>query len=157
MSAFTPNQDSPMRNLALAAAVVLVLAACQEPTTSAPAAAPGSASSEAPAATSANTAPAAAYTVTQWGPQETTTGTAFNAQPDGNSGLWFKVEPALPAVAATGTFGGKPLQGVVAGADVVTATVPADYLASPGDYPIVLEVPSTGARIEVGTFKVKAN
>ena len=41
-------------------------------------------------------------------------------------------------------------------ADVVTATIPSDYIATAGDYPIVLEVPSTGAKIEVGSFKVKA-
>lgn len=124
----------------------LLLSACQDPTTSAP-------TSAAPAGAAASAA--GVYAVSQWGPKDTPAGVAFNAQSDGNSGLWFKVEPALPAVAATGSFGGKPLQGVVAAGNTVTATIPADYLSAPGDYPIVLELPSTGARIEVGTFTVK--
>jgi hypothetical protein len=144
-------------------ALVLLAVGCQEPTAPAPTtpAATPAASADAPAADGTAVAapvtamPQGALTVVQWGAQDAKVGEGFNQQPDGSSGLWFELSQALPPVEVTGTFGDKPLLGVVSSGKIVTATVPTSYLAAPGSYPIELVVPSTGARISVGSFTVK--
>jgi hypothetical protein len=143
-----------------AVAAALLLSACnpQDNASTPPASATGpapAAEQAAPAAEQAAPATAELHVVS-WGPKTTAAGTAFNAQPDGNSGLFFELDNTVPAVPFAVSFAGKPLSGVVASGKVVTATVPADYLSAAGSFPIVIEVPSTGARIEVGSFEVTA-
>lgn len=137
------------RTLALMAALATAMLGCTEQGT------PPAATD--PAATATTAAPAAKVSdlkVVQWGPKNTSPGVAFNVQPDGNSGMFVEFDGPLPATKFEGTLGGKPLQGVVASGNVVTATVPADYVAAAGRLPLELFVPSENARISVGEFVV---
>ncbi len=52
------------------------------------------------------------------------------------------------------SFDGKPLTGVVVSGVIITATVPPEYLAEPGSYPVVVELQPAGTRIEAGNFEV---
>ncbi len=63
-------------------------------------------------------------------------GERFHPQPDGNSALAVECDGATPATVVV--FNGTPLPTVFGGSRLVTATVTADLVAQPGNYPIVL-------------------
>lgn len=108
----------------------------------------------APVAATGDTAPSGKLQVANFSPDKTPAGVPFNVQADGNSGISFELDrPAPPADFAV-WFDGKPLTGVVAAGKIVTATIPVEYLAEPGRYPIELEV--GGIRIPAGDFVVEA-
>lgn len=92
--------------------------------------------------------------VTNFSPDRTPADTPFNVQADGNSGISFELDRAAPPAEFSVTFDGKPLTGVVSSGRVVTATIPLDYLSTPGSYPLVLEV--GGTRLPAGEFVVEA-
>ncbi|MGI8559978.1 MAG: hypothetical protein ACR2J7_00745 [Luteimonas sp.] len=92
--------------------------------------------------------------VTNFSPDRTPAGTPFNVQADGNSGISFELDRAAPPAEFSVWFDGKPLPGVVSRGRVVTATIPVDYLSTPGRYPLVLEV--GGRRLPAGEFVVEA-
>lgn len=92
--------------------------------------------------------------VTRFSPDRTPAGTPFNVQADGHSGISFELDRAAPPADFSGTFDGKPLPAVVSSGRVVTATIPLDYLSTPGRYPLVLEV--GGTRLPAGEFVVEA-
>lgn len=133
-----------MKTHLAAVAIATLLCACNPP----------------PAATGPTNAPAASeqaasLAVVNWGQRSTKAGVPFNVQADGNSGIWFELNQALP-VQFTASFDGKPLTGVVASGVLVTATIPAEYLATAGIYPVTLEVPARVTRLVAGDFEVES-
>jgi len=99
-----------------------------------------------------DTATAGKLAVVNFSPNTTPAGTSFNVQADGNSGISFELNRPAPAAEFAGWFDNKPLTGLVANKMIVTATIPGEYLAQPGSYPIELEV--GGVRLPAGTFVV---
>lgn len=83
-------------------------------------------------------------------------GMPFNVQADGNSGISFELNRSVSGAKVAAFFDGKQLTGVASNATVVTATIPVDYLKTPGEYPLELEVSTERARLPVGTFTVEA-
>lgn len=109
------------------------------------------------AATTPATAPTdAAPQLITWGPQSTPAGTAFQVQADGGSGMFFEFDRELPAAPTAVTFNGKPMGGMVAEGKVVTATVPAEALATPGTFEIVIVMPDGAPTFAPMTFTVEA-
>lgn len=144
--------------LPLLLTLALLASACDSQPTAAPAApspADGTAPAEVAVSESAAAGAAAALTVVQWGPEKTRVGKPFNVQPNGNSGMWFKMSAVPPPGEYAGTIGGKPMGTVVANGDVVAGTVLPSYLATPGSYPVVLMITTTGQKFEVGNFVVE--
>lgn len=131
---------------------ILLLGACgDKPAPINPASGdPAPASSDSAAASDSS----AKLSVVNFSPNNTPAGTPFNVQRDGNSGISFELSRPAPAAEFLGWFDNKPLTGVVVSKTVVTATIPGDYLATPGSYPIELEV--GGMRLPAGTFIVKS-
>ncbi|MES2857684.1 MAG: hypothetical protein V4704_00710 [Pseudomonadota bacterium] len=115
------------------------------------------AQSSSPAATSAPAAPAAAgeYKIVNWSQKGTAPGAEFNVQRDGNSGISFELNQPVPTAEITGTFDGKPLTGIATNGVIVTATIPGEYLAEAGTYPVELQIPDLGKKIPAGNFEVK--
>lgn len=148
------NLSKPLLLLSL----TLLAAACDsEPTPAPGAAAPveGTEPAAASATGSTESEAPAALSIVQWGPDKTAAGETFNLQPDGNSGMWFQLSSVPPPSEYAGTIGGKPMISVVANGNIVAGTVPPDYLATPGTYPIVLTITTTGQKFEVGNFIVE--
>ena len=145
------------RNITSLFCLAFALTACD----SQPTAAPGSASTPAvaaPAPMAEPTAPveAAAPKIIKWGPERVKAGEPFNVQADGNSGIWFELETAVPAgTSIAGTFDGKPLIGPVINGKFGAATIPVDYLATPGTYPMQLHIPADGPAIAAGSIIVE--
>ena len=109
----------------------------------------------------ATATPAAAPTdaapqLVTWGPQSTPAGTSFQVQADGGSGMFFQFDRELPVAPTAVTFNGKPLGGMVAEGKVVTATVPAEALATPGTFEIVIVMPEGAPTFAPMTFTVEA-
>jgi hypothetical protein len=140
--------------LACAVAVSLLLSACDR-TPSEPVAPATSAASPEVAAPAAQ-APSEQATVAAWGPQSTQQGVAANAQKDGNSGLWIKMTAPAFGPETQVSFDGKPVEGLAVSStgDVVTMTIPADYISTPGAKHIVLKVNAGSPDIAVGDFEV---
>lgn len=90
--------------------------------------------------------------VVNFAPRTTPAGVPFNVQRDGNSGISFELNRLPPPTEFKAWFDNKPLTGVVSSKTIVTATIPGDYLAEPGSYPIELEV--GGVRLPAGDFVV---
>lgn len=148
------NLSKPLWLLSL----TLLASACDTQPTPAPGAA-APVEGTAPAAASATGATEsenpAELSIVRWGANKTQAGEAFNVQPDGKSGMWFQLSSAPPLGKIAGTIGGKPLISVVAKGNIVAGTVPADYLSTPGTYPVVITIATTGQKIEVGNFIVE--
>lgn len=90
--------------------------------------------------------------VSNWGPQSTQAGEAFNPQPDGRSALWV-LAPSSPPTAVL-TLAGVELPTQVS-EDVVTALVPDPALyETPGEYPLELFDTVSGNSCRIGTFVV---
>lgn len=69
--------------------------------------------------------------ITQWGPQDTKTGVAFNAQPDGKAALWVQVNQSLDGSDSVVTMDGAALTSAISG-NLITADVPATFYAIAG-------------------------
>lgn len=145
------------KSLLLLSLTLLATACDSQPTPGPGAAAPveGTEPAAAANAESAETQPAAALTIVQWGPDKTAAGEAFNVQPDGNSGMWFQLSSVPPPAEYAGSIGGKPMIAVVANGNIVAGTVPPDYISTPGTYPVVITITTTGQKFEVGNFVVE--
>lgn len=135
---------TPLRFLPILAALALV--GCGEKPTP-----QGKIASEQPGAK--DRAKAELPTVVNFDKKSTPAGTPFNVQVDGNSGISFELSRAMPAAEFRGWFDGKPLSVVVNQGIILTSTIPNDYIETPGEYPIELEV--HGRRLPVGTFVVE--
>lgn len=92
--------------------------------------------------------------IANWGDRSTPAGVPFNVQADGHSGVYFELNQQAPPGSLVVTFNGKPLAGVAVSGVMVTATIPPEYLAVPGSYPVVLEMQPAGTRVEAGNFEV---
>ncbi|MEJ7746211.1 MAG: hypothetical protein WKF61_05565 [Luteimonas sp.] len=130
------------RNAGLLLAVLLLGACGEKPAPTTP-----------PAADSVASKPGEALKVVNFSPNTTPAGTPFNVQRDGNSGISFQLSSS-PVGAVKLWFDGKPMADGVVVNLIVTSTIPVQYMASAGDYPIELEV--GGVRIPAGTFVVEA-
>lgn len=139
-----------------ASALCIALTACN-PQTAVPPAEPAARDASPAAEVSAEgaTAPKAEWAVVNWGQQTTKAGVEFNVQRDGNSGISFELNQPAPASELAVSFGGKPLTGVVASGVIVTATIPAEYIAVAGSYPVVVQIPALGKNISAGNFIVE--
>lgn len=132
----------------------LLLGACGDkpapinPPTADPAAAPSADDSA-----TGDAASSAKLAVVNFSPKGTPVNTPFNVQLDGNSGISFELSRPAPAAEFKAWFDNKPLTGVVASKTVVTATIPAEYLAKAGEFPIEIEV--GGVRLPAGSFVVE--
>lgn len=102
------------------------------------------------------TAPATSeYTIVNWSQRGTAPGVEFNVQRDGNSGISFELNQPVPTSEITATFDGKPLTGIATNGVIVTATIPGEYLAKAGSYPVELQIPDMSLKIPAGNFEVK--
>jgi hypothetical protein len=124
----------------------LMVACGDKPTPIVPPAGQGASGTDAAAQLSARLA------VVNFSPRSTPVDTPFNVQLDGNSGISFELSRPAPPAEFSAWFDDKPLTGVVASQKVVTATIPGEYLSTPGKYPIELEV--GGVRLPAGSFEV---
>ncbi len=104
----------------------------------------------------ANDSMATPIEVLSWGPRSTTAGIPFNIQVDGNSGISFQLNKRAPAGDYIVTLDGRPLTGVVVSGELVTATIPAEYLARPGTFPLVVQNTTRGKRLMSDQFTVEA-
>lgn len=107
----------------------------------------------APAAKSAEAAPAQAVTIKDWGPRETKRGETVNRQPDGASAIWIGATGVMADPATKVRFGDQHASPATVAPDLVTTAVPKAVIDTAGDYPVVIEEPS-GRKTTVGTFKV---
>lgn len=140
----------------VAPVLAVALAACN-PQESVPPANPAQPST-APATTASGpvaSPESAEYKIVNWGNQTTAPGVEFNVQRDGNSGISFELNNPVPTSEITATFDGKPLTGIATNGVIVTATIPGEYLAEAGTYPIELQIPGMSLKIPVGNFEVK--
>ncbi len=69
--------------------------------------------------------------ITAWGPQRTSAGVIFNAQPDGNAALWVQVNQSLDGSDSVITMDGTVLQSAISG-KLITAFVPPRFYAKAG-------------------------
>ena len=90
----------------------------------------------------------------KWGERSTPAGVPFNVQADGHSGVWFELNRPAQSGDIVVSFDGKPLTGVVVSGVIITATIPPEYLAKMGSYPVVVELQPAGNRIAAGNFEV---
>lgn len=84
--------------------------------------------------------------ITSWGPESTKAGVVFNAQPNGGSALWIRLNQSLDGYEAAVELNATLLQGNISG-NLVTAGVPAALYAQPGTYSLRV-IARRGARTE---------
>jgi hypothetical protein len=94
--------------------------------------------------------------ILNWGPKSTPQGQAFNAQPDGSSGLWFEVSGGETIGEAQVLFGGQPALVSTVQPKLVTAGIAPEALAQPGTWEVSIKQLSTGKIFPAGTFTVEA-
>jgi hypothetical protein len=134
--------------LFVTASLTVLLTACGEST--APTA------PNAPATTAPSFNPNISLQVTAWGPQEAKVGAELpNKQPDGNVGIWIKVNSTEGLGDAQVLFGGQPAEKIALAPDLVTAAVPAAWFASAGDKEIVIKQVGSQKTFAVGSFKIQ--
>lgn len=142
--------------IALAATLIVIVGCNPQQTT--PPAQPdgqGAAIAPVPGAEGRSTGEAANYAVVSWGQQSTIANESFNVQQDGNSGLSFELNQPAPYGEIRATFDGKPLTSIVANGVIVTATIPDEYISTPGKYPVELILPASTEAVVAGDFEVK--
>jgi hypothetical protein len=103
--------------------------------------------------TSNNTASAKTLKVLSWGPDQAKVGEIPNKQPNGKMGIWIQVDTTVGLGDMQVTFAGHPVT-TAEQPKLVTAGVPPEDIATPGDKTIELKLLSTGEVIPIGTFKV---
>ena len=97
--------------------------------------------------------------VIEWGPHSALVGDNPNQMPDGSIGIWMKVTGADGLGEAQILFGGQPANSVAISSkgDLMTGTLPKDYVAQVGTKDIVIKQISTGKTFPVGTFVVTSS
>lgn len=78
------------------------------------------------------------FHINDYGPRQVKAGLAFNAQPDGSSAAWFRLDQDMTGSEIRVHFGEEVVAGNVT-RDLVTARVPAVAHAKPGNLPVVIE------------------
>ena len=138
-------------SMALAVAVAFLLSGCSQTAGDAPA------SGKSQTAAGMNDpASHGSLKITQWGPQETAAGTAFNAQPDGSSALWIRVDQSLDGTDSAVTMDGAALHSSISG-QLITAGVPASFYAASGvhNVAVVMKKGAEEVRSDNVQFTVK--
>lgn len=115
---------------------------------------PQAAHTAAPATPGGKSAAAHEFKVVNMSPRSTKAGAPFNVQVDNGSGVSFELNQPVPAGDVQVTFDGKPLGGVAANGVIVTATIPNDYIAKMGRYPVTMQVAGS-AVLPAGEFTVE--
>lgn len=95
----------------------------------------------------ASPAPAGALAITSWGPRRTKAGVPFNAQRGVHAALWIRVDRPLDGDSVLVRFGDAFLEGQASG-ELVTAVVPPESYARPGDYEVRVVARTGDARRE---------
>jgi hypothetical protein len=100
-----------------------------------------------------------AVKVENWGPRETTEGTKFNIQPNGQSAVWVTVKGVSRHPKTHVTFGGKEISGtdLAVQDEVVTFIVRDELIQKSGSYEVAIIEGDTGRKILVGEFIVRSN
>lgn len=91
--------------------------------------------------------------VLKWGPNETKLGTIPNKQPDGKMGLWIDVSSTEGFGELQVLFAEKTVPTVIQ-PKLITAGIPPEEIAAPGDKTVKIKQLSTGNIVSVGVFKV---
>lgn len=128
-------------------ALLTGLSACGDaPPPPAPAAAPA-------AAPAFN--PAINLQVVGWGPQTANVGAEVpNKQPDGQMGLWIKVNSTEGLGEAQVLFGGQAAEKIVVTPDLITAAIPPAWINAAGDKTVEIKQVGSQKTFAVGTLKV---
>lgn len=92
-------------------------------------------------------APAGTLAITNWGPRRTRAGVPFNAQQGVHAALWIRVDRPLDGDSVLVQFGDAFLEGQPSG-ELVTAVVPPESYARPGDYEVRVVARAGDARWE---------
>ena len=92
--------------------------------------------------------------VTKWGPQSTNAGTVLNKQRNGSMGIWVLASGAQELGKVQVLFDGQAVRTVVSGKGI-SAAVPPEQIAKPGNKEVVIKQIETGKIFPVGTFAVK--
>ncbi|WP_143144484.1 hypothetical protein [Luteibacter sp. UNCMF366Tsu5.1] len=79
------------------------------------------------------------FHIEAYGPQRTRAGESFNAQPDGSSAAWFRVDKDLSGTEVKVHLGSTVVPGDISG-NLVTVKVPLAVHSKPGLIPVVLEI-----------------
>jgi len=116
--------------------------------------APAQQAQPAPSAQPAPAAQSGALFIVKFGPESTTAGQVFNAQPSGESALWVTAEN-IPTKTVI-VFNNTNLKSFV-GKDgkLITAIVPKNMYEKPGSYPLFLLDTETNAKSNEVVFSVK--
>ena len=132
----------------LAIAVVILLSGCSnkggEP-----------ASTSAEHSTQAIPSPGTTQTelkITQWGPQNTKAGIAFNVQPDGSASFWVHTNRSLEGSDAVLVLNGVQLKSAISGS-LITASVPVNLYNNPGDYELHIAMHAGKAMVQSDDVK----
>lgn len=94
--------------------------------------------------------------ITQWGPQNTKAGVAFNVQPGGSASFWVHTNQSLEGSDAVLVLNGVQLKSAISGG-LITASVPVNLYDKPGDYGlhIVMHTGKTMAQSDDVKFVVE--
>ena len=96
--------------------------------------------------------------VVDWGPRNTRSGVVPNKQPDGNMGMWVKVDKVDRRQFGPVKiyFAGHPaIHGHFTSGEVATAAFPPRRVREPGRYEVTIEQTATGRMFHVGYFVVE--
>ena len=132
----------------------LVLCACN-PQQGVPPTGAATPAAETQAPSPTTTAVPLEYTVVNMSPAKTKAGVPFNVQMDKGSGLSFEISRPVPVGDTKILFDGKPLGGVATNGVIITATIPGDYIAMPGSYPVTVLLPGLDTALPAGSFTVE--
>lgn len=93
--------------------------------------------------------------IVNWGPKSTKAGTPFNVQADGASAIFFTVKQAGPGLVIM--FNNQELSNtaVSQASNTVSASVPEELIANPGDIQVYVMDKASGAKSESVIFVVE--
>ncbi|AQT61390.1 hypothetical protein [Cellvibrio sp. PSBB023] len=93
--------------------------------------------------------------VIDWGPQSTKAGVNPNIQADQGMGLWMRLSMTENLNEAKVLFDGKPALITTVDGSLITASIAAEQILSPGDKRVVIQLQSNQGSIDVGIFRVE--
>jgi SAM-dependent methyltransferase len=92
--------------------------------------------------------------VDSWGPTMTRTNTQTNPQLGGGSGIWIKLDRAVPTGLSTIFIGDNPVSDATVAGALITGIIPRSVMANAGNYPVVIKNAASNKNIPVGVFTV---